>query len=264
MCLYVPLRSNSECHFCDANMLESLPVQLHDFHLIATAGYWVRRLVKVKLNKVKLKAPKVCLWHAIPQVLRIRIPDFMIENKINNNQWSCVVSLNFQLRSHKRALISVQCCVVFRVWVLVRYLILCEGNETPSGSQVRFERQLSSHLSSSGCRSSEVAFPRFSCLCQTVGLKGPNPACNFHLDSNLTHIFLSLKKKEAIIKSDPTPPPQTVHKHSSLHVFWTLLYQLHLADISQLILSCAAMAGSDSADVFLPATRVPFHTTTPV
>lgn len=30
-------------------------------HLITTAGYLVRRLVKVNLDKVKLNAPKVCL-----------------------------------------------------------------------------------------------------------------------------------------------------------------------------------------------------------
>lgn len=35
----------------------SLSVKLHDFHLIATAGY----LVKVKFDKLKLKALKLCL-----------------------------------------------------------------------------------------------------------------------------------------------------------------------------------------------------------
>lgn len=40
------------------------------------------------------------------------------------------------------------------------------------------------------------------------------------------------------------------------------LYRLHLADLSELILSWAAIAESDSADVFFPATHVPFHTAT--
>lgn len=40
------------------------------------------------------------------------------------------------------------------------------------------------------------------------------------------------------------------------------LYQLHLADLWELILSWAAMAESDSVRVFFPATRVPFHTAT--
>lgn len=39
-------------------------------------------------------------------------------------------------------------------------------------------------------------------------------------------------------------------------------YQLNLADLSfELILFQSAIAASDSADVFLPATYVPFHTT---
>lgn len=41
------------------------------------------------------------------------------------------------------------------------------------------------------------------------------------------------------------------------------LYRLHLADLSELILSWAAIAESDSADVFFPATHVPFHTAKP-
>lgn len=41
------------------------------------------------------------------------------------------------------------------------------------------------------------------------------------------------------------------------------LNRLHLADLSALILFWAAIAESDSADVFFPATHVTFHTTTP-
>lgn len=50
---------------------------------------------------------------------------------------------------------------------------------------------------------------------------------------------------------------------SDLHVVnVACLYQLHLRDLSlELILFQPAMAASDSADVVLPATHVPFHTT---
>lgn len=49
-------------------------------------------------------------------------------------------------------------------------------------------------------------------------------------------------------------------------VVWNIisLYRLHLADLWELILSWVAIAESDSADVFFPATHVPFLTATPL